>query len=68
MTPNKAFIVTFLILIKPFIDFLNLLGNLMYMLPDNGLKIEILTYSASIESITQPDPSLIQLLILYKIS
>ena len=38
----------------------------MYVLPDNGLKIEILTYSVSIESITQPDSSLIKLWILYK--
>ena len=38
----------------------------MYVLPDNGLKIEILTYSASIYSTTQPDPSLIHLSILYK--
>ena len=34
----------------------------MYALPDNGLKIEIFTYSASTDSITQPDSSLIQLL------
>ena len=40
----------------------------MNVLPDNGLKIEIFTYSASIDSITQPDPALIQLSILYKIS
>ena len=40
----------------------------MYVLPDIGLKTNILTYSASVDSITQPDPSLTQLLILYKIS
>ena len=38
----------------------------MYVLPDNGIKSEILTYSTSLDSITKPDPSLIQLLILYK--
>ena len=29
----------------------------MNVLPDYGLKTEILTYSASIDSITRPDPS-----------
>ena len=33
----------------------------MYEFPDNRLQIEILTYSASIESITHQDHSLIQL-------
>ena len=55
----------FLILIKPFIEFFNPQGNAMYMFPDNGLTTEILTYAASIDSLTQP---LIQLSILYKIS
>ena len=40
----------------------------MYVFPDNGLKIELLTYSASTDSNTQPDPSLIQLSILWKTS
>ena len=40
----------------------------MYELPDNGLFIEILTYSTSIDSIIQSDPSLIQLSILLKSS
>ena len=62
MTPVKTFIVA-LILIRPFIRFLNLQSNLMYVLPDNGLKIEIFMYSASADSNTQPDPSLIQLFI-----
>ena len=59
MTPKKAFAVN-----------INqtLWGNSMYVLPDNGLKTEIFTYSASADSITQQDPSLIQLLIPYKIS
>ena len=39
----------------------------MYELPDNGLQIEILIYSASIDSIVQSDPSLIQLSVLLKL-
>ena len=39
----------------------------MYVLPDNGHKTETLTYSASIDSITRLDPSLMQLSILDKI-
>ena len=58
----------FLILIKPFIEVFNLRGNSTYVLPINGIKTEILKYSASIDSITQPDPLLTQLSILYKIS
>ena len=38
----------------------------MYVLPDDGLWIEIFTYSVSTDSITQPDLSLIQLSILCK--
>ena len=40
----------------------------MYELPGNGLKLEILTYSVSIDSIIQPNPSLIQLSVLLKTS
>ena len=40
----------------------------MYVLPDNGLYIEILTYSTSVDSINQSDPSLNQLPILNQIS
>ena len=40
----------------------------MYVLPINELYTEIVTYSSFIDSIIQPDPSLIQLSILYKIS
>ena len=58
----------FLILTKPFNGFLYLWGNSVYVLPNVGLKTEILTYSPSTYSITHPDPLLIQLLILYKIS
>ena len=54
MTPKKAFIVVFfLILIKSLIKFLNLRRNSMYVLPDNGIKTETLTYSESID----PDPN-----------
>ena len=67
MTLKKAFIIVVLILIRPFIEFLNLRGNSMYVLPDNGQKTETLTYSASIDSITRLDPSLMQLSILDKI-
>ena len=38
----------------------------MYELAADGLKTEILTYSASTDSITQLDPSLIRLSILHK--
>ena len=40
----------------------------MQELPINGLKIEILMYWDLIDSTIQPDPPLIQLSILYKIS
>ena len=40
----------------------------MYVLPDNRLKIEIFTYSVFSDSVIQPDPALVQLSILYKIS
>ena len=40
----------------------------MYVLPDNGLKIEIFTYSESTDSIIQPGSSLIPLSILHKTS
>ena len=66
MTPKKAFIVIALILIRPFIGFFNLSRNSMYVLPINGLYTEIFTYSPFIDSIIQPDPSLVQLSILFK--
>ena len=65
---SKHLFSLFLILIKPFVEFLNLQGNSVYTIFDNGLKTEILTYSASFDnSITKPDPSLMQLSIQYKI-
>ena len=48
-------------LIKTLINFFNSRANLIYVLPDDGLQTEILTYSAFKISIIQPDPSLIQL-------
>ena len=53
---------------KPFFEFFNSLGNSTNVLPVNGLCKEIFTYSPFIDSIIQPDLSLIQLSILYKIS
>ena len=66
MTPKKAFIAIFLILIKAFFEFFNLSGNSANVLPINGLYIEIFTYSSFIDSTFQPDSSLIQLSILFK--
>ena len=51
----------FLIFINLFIAFFHLSCNLMYELADNGLLIEILTYSPFLDLIIQPDSSLIQL-------
>ena len=39
----------------------------MYVLPNYELKVEIFTYSASTDLVSQLDPSLIQLSIQYKI-
>ena len=58
----------FLMLIKHFFEFLSFSCNSMCELPGNGLKLEILTYSVSIDSIIQPNPSLIQLSVLLKTS
>ena len=44
----------------------NLSGNSVYVLPDNGLQIEILVHSASIYSVVQAGASLIKLFSLYK--
>ena len=68
VTPKETLLSLFLIRIRPFIEFFNSLSNSMEELGDNGLETEILIYSASIDSIIRPDPSLIQLSILYKIS
>ena len=51
---------------KPFIEFLNTRDNSVYVLPYNGLKIEIFSYSLSTYLTTQPDSSLIQSSILYR--
>ena len=68
MTSKKAFIAVIFNASQDFIAFLNLLDNLMYELAVNGLKIEILSYSAFIYSIAQADSSLIQLSVLQKLS
>ena len=55
-------------LMSPFFVFFNSAGNLMQEPPDKGLKVEMLMYWESVDSIIQPDTSLIQFSILYKIS
>ena len=57
MKPMKAFTVIALILIRSTIEFLNVRDSSMYVPPSNRLKIEMFTYSASTDSITQPNPS-----------
>ena len=64
---RKHLLPQFLILIRPFIEILNPQSNSMYVLPDNELQAEIVTYSAFIDAITQLDPSIIQLSTPYKI-
>ena len=64
---RKYLLPLFLILIGPFISFLNLRRNSMYLLPDNRLKLKILTYSWCTDWITQSDSLLIQLSILHNI-
>ena len=59
MTQRKYLLSLFLILIRAFIEFFNLLGNSLYVLPDNGTQTEILTYSPFTDSVTKPDFSLI---------
>ena len=66
MTPKKAFIVIISDINQAFFEFFNLSGNSTNVLPNNGLYIEIFTHSPFIDSIFQPDHSLIQLSILYK--
>ena len=68
MALKKAFIVVDFNINQTFHWVFNLRGYSLYVLSNNELKIDIFTYSASADSITQPDPSLIQLSILYKIS
>ena len=50
VTPQKTFIVTAFNVIKPFIEFFNSSCNSIYVLPTNGLQVEIFTYSPSIDS------------------
>ena len=56
---RKYLLSLFSIFIKPFIEFLDLLGNLIYELSDNGMEIETMTYSPFIDSFIELDPSLI---------
>ena len=58
MTQRKHLLLLFLILIRAFIEFFNLLGNSLYVLPDNGTQTEISTYSPFTDSITKPGFSL----------
>ena len=37
MAPKKTLIIIIFILLKPFFEFLNLSGNSIFELPDNGL-------------------------------
>ena len=55
-------------MISSFLEFLNLTDNFMLELPESGLTVERLMYRESIDSTVEPDPSLIQFSILYKIS
>ena len=55
MTERKHLLSLFLILITPVIEILNLQGNSMYVLPDNGLKI----HAFSIYRIKYPTRSFI---------
>ena len=67
--------------ISPFFGLFNSVGNFALMLyiyftfirslkelPDNGLSVEMVMYWDWLNSTIQPDPSLIQLSILYKMS
>ena len=58
MTQRKYLLSLFLILIRAFIEFFNLLGNSLYVLPDNGTQTEILTYSPFTDSVNKPGFSL----------
>ena len=68
MTPEKTFIFIVFDINQTFFELFNSLGNSKTELPITGLYFEMFTYSPLIDSIIQPDPSLIQLSILYKIS
>jgi len=54
MTPHKTFIVSVFRFISPLLGFLRKAGNSMYEEPFRGSYFTMLTYSASIDLITQP--------------
>ena len=64
---RKQFWSLFLMLVSSLFELLNFAGNFTWELPDNGLEVEMLMYWDFINSIINPDPSLIQLSIPYKI-
>ena len=68
MTRKKAFTVIVFSSNQTFFGFLNLSGNLMYLLSDNGLYLKILIHTPSIDSIIQADSLLMKLSIIYRIS
>ena len=59
MTRKEAFVVIVFNTNQTFFEFFNLSSNSLYELPDNGLWIEVLTYSVFIDSIIQPITNLI---------
>ena len=67
MAPKKTFIAIVFDISQTLLEFFNLSDNSTNVLPAYGPYIEIFTYSLFIDSIIQPDPSLIQLSILYKL-
>ena len=67
MTPKKVFIVIVFNVNHAFLRISQFIWQ-FNVWTDNGLQIVVLTYSVSIDSIIQPDPSLIQLSILQKTS
>ena len=68
MTQKKGLIIIIFNTDQVFLEFPNLSGSSIYELPDNRLQIETLTYTPSIDSITQSDSLLIQLSVLLKTS
>ena len=67
MTSKKTFIAIVFDISQTLPEFFNLSDNSTNVLAAYGPYIEIFTYSLFIDSIIQPDPSLIQLSILYKL-
>ena len=56
MTPKKKiFLTSFLMLISLLFNFFNLVGNLIYKLPNKGSKVEMFMYWEWMFSIIPPD-------------